>query len=244
MINIVIPMAGLGSRFKKAGFHKPKPFINVKGIPMIVRVIENLKFPESEFFLIAQKQHIESEHLLVKEIENKYNVHFIPIEKQTEGSACTILYCREFINNKNPLLIANADQLVDINISDFIYDCSRKNLDGSILTFIDNERSSKWSYAKVNSSGLVTEVREKEVISEFATVGIYYFSQGALFVNSAIDMIIRNDRVNNEFYTCPVYNYLIMESRRIGTYNIKASQMHGLGTPEDLNKFEISTRIE
>ena len=200
MINVVIPMAGLGSRFAQAGFEKPKPFIDVNGLPMISRVLENLKIPGARYYLIANRTHME----------------------------------REFINNDLPLLIANSDQIVDIDINDFWGDCIKRNLDGSILCFKDEQLSPKWSFAKLDDGGLVTEVKEKEPISENATVGIYFFSQGSLFVNSAVDMIINNDRVNNEFYTCPVYNYAINKQKKIGAYFLNQKQMHGIGTPEDL----------
>ncbi|OPC55605.1 lipopolysaccharide biosynthesis protein [Elizabethkingia anophelis] len=236
-MNIVIPMAGLGSRFAKEGYDKPKPFIDVNGKPMIVRVMENLYYPSAKYFLIARKEHLEIEKDLVKKIEQEYNVTFIWIDKLTEGTACTVLYAREYINNRAPLMIANSDQIVDISIMDFINDCLDRKLDGSILTFLDKELNPKWSFAKVNFEGLVTEVKEKEAISEHATVGIYMFSKGENFVNGAIDMILENDRVNNEFYTCPVYNYMIRDNKRIGIYNIDAEAMHGIGTPEDLNNY-------
>jgi hypothetical protein len=95
----------------------------------------------------------------------------------------------------------------------------------------------KWSFAKTNEKGEVIEVKEKVVISNKATVGIYYFSKGSDFVDAAIDMIVHNERVNNEFYTCPVYNWAINNYLRIGIYDIPASAMHGLGTPEDLELF-------
>lgn len=237
MINIVIPMAGLGSRFAKAGYEKPKPFIDVAGKPMIVRVLDNLSYPEARYILIARKEHIEKEQELVKQIEQEYNAIFIPIDKLTEGTACTVLYARKYINNDYPLLIANSDQIVDINISDFIDDCINRNLDGSILTFIDEHQDPKWSFAKLNENDLVSEVKEKVVISEYATVGIYLYSKGNDFINAAIDMIIENDRVNNEFYTCPTYNYEIAEGKKIGIFNIDFKQMHGIGTPEDLKSY-------
>jgi NDP-sugar pyrophosphorylase family protein len=237
MINIVIPMAGLGSRFSDAGYKKPKPFIDIDGKPMIVRVMENLSCPDARFILIARKDHIQSELLLVRRIEKEYNAKFISIDKITEGTACTVLFAREEINNDYPLLIANSDQIVDIRMSDFIDDCFRRNLDGHILCFDDIELNPKWSFAKVDDSGYVVQVKEKEAISNLATVGIYFFSKGKDFVNGAIDMIINNDRVKNEFYTCPVYNYLISKNMRIGTYCIDFYQMHGLGTPEDLKLY-------
>ena len=237
MINIVIPMAGQGSRFSKAGYEKSKPFIDVNGKPMIVRVLENLAYPDARYILIARKEHMEKEVKIVEQIEKCFNAIFIPIDKLTEGTACTVLYARKYIDNNDPLLIANSDQIVDMNIADFIDDCSERKLNGSILTFIDTQKDPKWSFAKVNENKLVTEVKEKVAISEYATVGIYLFSKGNEFIHSTIDMIIENDRVNNEFYTCPVYNYSIRENAKIGIFNIKFKQMHGMGTPEDLNKY-------
>ncbi len=243
MINIVIPMAGQGSRFAKAGYEKPKPFIDVDGKPMIVRVLENLAYPDARYILIARREHIEKEAELVAQIEKEFNAIFIPIDKLTEGTACTVLYARKYINNDEQLLIANSDQIVDMNIADFIDDCKDRNLDGSILTFIDYYKDPKWSFAKLDENDLVTEVKEKVVISEFATVGIYLYSKGKDFVDASVDMIIENDRVNNEFYTCPAYNYAIKDGSKIGIYNIEFEQMHGIGTPEDLNNFLKINRL-
>ncbi|HDZ4930491.1 TPA: glycosyltransferase family 2 protein [Campylobacter jejuni] len=241
-MNIVIPMAGLGSRFVRAGFDKPKPFIDVLGKPMIIRVLENLKYKDAKYILIARKEHLIKEKNLVDEIKNNFNAEFIGIGKLTEGTACTVLYARKYINNNTPLMIANSDQIVDINIADFIDDSLNRSLDGSILTFIDKEKNPKWSFVKLNND-LAVEVKEKEAISEFATVGIYFFNKGKIFVESVIDMIIENDRVNNEFYTCPVYNYAIKSGAKIGIYNIDFSKMHGIGTPEDLEIFKAINKL-
>ncbi len=237
MLNVVIPMAGLGSRFSKAGYAKPKPFIEVSGKPMIARVIENLAYPDAKYILIARREHLEQEAAIVKELEQEYNATFISIDIHTEGTACSVLFAHNLINNNDPLLIANSDQLVDISMWQFVDDCLSRNLDGSILTFTDHELNPKWSFARLNEENLVVEVQEKRAISEFATVGIYLFAKGKDFVNGSIDMIINNDRTNNEFYTCPVYNYLLKDEKRIGICNIKFEEMHGLGTPEDLTEF-------
>lgn len=237
MINIVIPMAGAGSRFATAGYEKPKPFIDVNGKPMIERVLENLAYPEARYILIARKEHMEKEREFVKKIEEKFDATFIPVEKLTEGTACTVLYARKFINNDEPLLIANSDQIVDMDIASFIDDCRCRSMDGSILTFIDKYADPKWSFAKISDNGFVTEVKEKVVISEHATVGIYLYSKGREFINAAIDMIVENDRVNDEFYTCPTYNYAIKEGAQVGIYNISFEQMHGIGTPDDLKLY-------
>lgn len=236
-INIVIPMAGAGSRFRNAGYKKSKPFIEFSGKPMIINVINNLRIPNAYFILIVRKRQLQEEGIVVKKFEKENGVKIICIEEMTEGTLCTVLYARKFIDNETPLLIANSDQIVDVDIGDFIQDCISRNLDGSILTFYDRLKDPKWSFVQLDQNRLVKQTREKKAISNLATVGIYFFSKGYFFINSAIDMIARNERVNNEFYVCPVYNYMIRDGQKIGTYTIKEECMHGVGTPEDLEKY-------
>ena len=133
--------------------------------------------------------------------------------------------------------MANSDQYVDFDVDAFVDDCIGRDLDGSILVFKDEARNPKWSFARTDEQDLVVEVAEKKPISDMATVGIYLFRRGSEFVSAAIDMIARNDRVNDEFYTAPVYNYMIRAGLRIGIYEIPQSAMHGLGTPNDLEAF-------
>lgn len=234
-INIVIPMAGAGSRFAKAGYTIPKPFINVLGKPMICHVLENLNMPDARFILLARKEHYDNQRETVGWIKAHYAAEFVLIDKLTEGAACTVLHAHRLIDNDTPLLIANSDQIVDMDIEDFIHDSDRRGLDGSVLCFEDSDP--KWSFTKLDENGLITMIREKEPISENATVGIYYFHEGRDFVENAIDMLVRNERVNNEFYVAPVYNYAIEQGRRFGIYSIDKNRMHGTGTPEDLDKY-------
>lgn len=235
MINIVIPMAGAGSRFAKAGYKKPKPFIDVVGEPMICHVLDNLTMPGAKFILLVRKEHFENEPDTIQWIKDRYNVEFVLIDSLTEGAACTVLHAQRLINNEIPLLIANSDQIVDMDITDYINDSEQRRLDGSVLCFHDNDL--KWSYAKVDDNQMITMIREKEVISDYATVGIYYFAKGQIFVENAIDMFVRNERVNNEFYVAPVYNYAIERGYKFGIYNIDMSRMHGTGTPADLDNY-------
>lgn len=234
-VNVVIPMAGAGSRFSKVGYVKPKPFIDVLGMPMILRVLENLRIEGANYILIARKEHLEQERELADKIVKNYNVTFVTVDELTEGAAITVLYSHKLINNDVPLLIANSDQIVDIDMQKYVSDMYDRKLEGSIMTFVDNDP--KWSYAKCDEKGLVTEVKEKQVISDQATVGIYLFAHGKDFVNGSLDMIIKKDRVNNEYYVCPVYNYLVADKKKIGIYEIDKNTMHGIGTPEDLNKY-------
>jgi UDP-N-acetylglucosamine diphosphorylase / glucose-1-phosphate thymidylyltransferase / UDP-N-acetylgalactosamine diphosphorylase / glucosamine-1-phosphate N-acetyltransferase / galactosamine-1-phosphate N-acetyltransferase len=235
MVNIVIPMAGAGSRFVDAGFTVPKPFIDVSGVVMIERVLENLKMKDARFILIGRDEHLVSEEASFERLREKNNCEILTVDKLTEGAACTILLSSWLINSNEPLLLANSDQIVEMDIEAFIKDSIERKLDGSILTFPANHP--KWSYAKIDSNGHLMELREKKVISEYATVGLYYYQRGRDFVNSAIQMIANNDRANNEFYTAPAYNYSVKNGLKIGVYNIEETQMHGLGTPEDLDAY-------
>ncbi len=235
---LVIPMAGEGHRFLRAGYTRPKPFIDVAGKPMIARVLDNLQSANFDTVLMARADHISAERdLLNSLITPSSRIRFVSVDKPTEGAACTILLGRPEINRETPLLIANCDQIVDFDCNKFIQDCTQRNLDGSILVFREDTRDPKWSYARANAVGIVIEVREKVAISNFATVGIYYFAKGAYFLDAALDMIAKNDRVNNEFYTCPVYNYMIAQGKKVGIYEIPKSAMHGIGVPEDLETY-------
>lgn len=228
-------MAGEGSRFRQAGYEKPKPFIDVCGRAMVERVMENIGLQDARYILIARKEHLQREEKTADAIRRKFPCEFVTVDQKTEGSACTILRASRQINHEHPLLLANSDQLVEMDIRKFLADAESRDLDGSILTF--HADHPKWSYARTDDRGLVLEVREKEVISHHATVGIYYFRRGRDFVASAEEMIAQNDRSQNEFYTAPSYNYAIQRGLRVGIYEIEESQMFGLGTPEDLQAY-------
>jgi len=236
-INVVIPMAGLGSRFLKAGYDVPKPFLDLAGEPMIQRVVENLDIPGANYIMVVRREHMGKYRAALEKAMGSRSHQIVEVETLTEGAACTVLHAHRLVDSGTPLLIANSDQIVDMDINDYISDCSSRGLDGSILTFIDSKRDPKWSFARLGKSGLVAEVREKVPISEYATVGIYLFARGSDFVGHALDMIVRNERVNNEFYVCPVYNHLIARGLKVGIFNISESQMHGTGTPEDLGAY-------
>lgn len=239
---VVIPAAGLGSRFAKAGYVDPKPFISVLGQPMVEHVIGNVTPGGAEVHLLLREQHLSTHGHIVGALKQRgYHIH--EVDKLTEGTACTLLLARHVLDDDRPLLVANSDQMVEFSVQDFVQDCLSRGLDGSILVFRDPSRNPKWSFARLNADGLVQEVAEKKPISDLATVGIYLFRRGSDFVAGAVDMIARNDRVNNEFYTCPIYNYLIARGMKIGVYEVPESAMHGLGTPEDLDAY-ISARAE
>jgi len=229
-MNIVVPMAGAGSRFEKAGYTFPKPLIEVKGQPMIAKVVENLNL-QGRYIFLVQKAHFEK-----YDLKNLLNLiapgcEIVQIEGLTEGAACTVLKAKELIDNEQPLIISNSDQFIKWNSFETV--SSFNDADGGILTF--KSVHPKHSFAKVDGDGYVTEVAEKNPISNDATVGIYHFKKGSDWVKYAEQMIDKNIRTNNEFYVCPVYNEAIKAGLKI-----KASlvdEMWGMGTPEELNNF-------
>ena len=231
-LNVLVPMAGAGSRFAQQGYTFPKPLIEVNGKPMIQVVVENLNI-EAHYIFIVQQEHYEKYNL-------KYMLNLIApgcdivqINGITEGAACSTLLAKDYINNDSPLLIANSDQYVEWNSNECMYAFTADEIDGGIVTF--KATHPKWSYALLGSDGFVSEVAEKKVISNEATVGIYYWKKGSEYVKYAEQMINNNIRVNNEFYVCPVFNEAIQDNKKIRMKNIE--KMWGIGTPEDLNYF-------
>jgi len=231
-MNVLIPMAGAGSRFQQAGYTFPKPLIEVDGKSMIQVVVENINIDAKHIFVV-QKSHYDKYNL--NNVLNNISpgCEIVQVDGVTEGAACTTLLAKEFINNDQPLLMANSDQFVEWDSNEFMYSMVGDNIDGGMLTFKSNHP--KWSYAKLDDNGFVTEVQEKNPISDIATVGIYYWTKGSDYVKYAEQMIEKDVRVNNEFYVCPVFNEAIADDKKLKVFHI--NKMWGLGTPEDLNYF-------
>ena len=233
--NLVVPMAGRGSRFTEEGYKDSKPFIPVIGKPMIQRVIENLNFefvPEYKTIILCQKSDYDKyDFSIFEKIIGHNNIEIITVEEVTEGAACTLLLAKDFINNDTPMLSFNTDQMIDYNVQE-TFDLMRQ-YDGGIPCFKGN--SEDWSYAKTDRFGFVRQVAEKKVISNNATAGYYYWSKGSDFVKYAEQMIAANDRVNNEFYVAPVYNYAVMDGKLITITNV--DEIYELGTPFYLKKY-------
>jgi dTDP-glucose pyrophosphorylase len=235
-INVVIPMAGLGSRFQTEGYTTPKPFLPIVGVPMFMRVVDNI-VPKSlrskaNIHIIVRQEHAPR----FNELKTGENIHIHTVEKLTEGAACTVLTVKKFIDNEFPLVIANSDQFLEWSAPDFYRCLFHPDFDGVISTFEQpNPTDLRWSYANINENGHVTQVAEKIYIGPLATTGIYGWKRGSDFVRDAGLMIEKNIRVKNEFYVCPVYTMGIERGLTIRTHN--CSKMWGLGVPSDYEYF-------
>jgi dTDP-glucose pyrophosphorylase len=238
MLNIVLPIAGRGSRFVVAGYTQPKPLIPVHGAPMIAAVARNVRpRREHRFIFVALAEHLQHAGMCEALTDAAPGCVIVPVDRVTEGAACTVLLAREYIDSGDPLMLANSDQWVDVDIDDYLASMDRQQADGLIMTMKADHP--KWSFVGLDSRRLVTRVVEKDVISDEATVGIYNFRRGSDFVRAAEQMIAKNLRVNNEFYVAPVYNELIEDGARVAIYNVgrEGAGMYGLGIPSDLEQF-------
>jgi NDP-sugar pyrophosphorylase family protein len=238
MLNIVIPMAGRGKRFQDAGYELPKPLIPVHDQPMIKLVIDNVRpRREHRFIFLVLAEHIRRHAIGDLLTQWAPGAVVLKVPDVTEGAACTVLTAADWIDNQDALLIANSDQWVDRSIDDFLDAMDASGSDGFIMTMKAND--AKWSYVQLDGQGWVRRVVEKMVVSDEATVGIYAYRHGSLFVRSARRMIAKNLRVNGEFYVAPAYDEMIAEGSRVGIFNVGAvdAGMYGLGTPTDLVRF-------
>jgi HAD superfamily hydrolase (TIGR01509 family) len=232
-LNVVIPMAGAGSRFTAAGFSFPKPLIDVNGKPMIQVIVDNLNM-EANFIFIVQKEHYETYQLQYLLNLIAPNCKIVQVDGLTEGAAATVLLAQEYIDNDNPVLVANSDQYIEWNSNEVMYAFGADSIAGGILTF--KSTHPKWSYVTLDDNGFVGEVAEKRVISDNATVGVYYWRRGADLVYSIKKMMTdETRRVNGEWYLAPSINVLLEEGKKFRVKNVK--EMHGIGTPEDLQAF-------
>ncbi|OUW06099.1 MAG: hypothetical protein CBD16_00540 [Betaproteobacteria bacterium TMED156] len=223
-----MPMAGEGTRFKEAGYREPKPLIPVDGKPMFQYVVENIDINFSKKIFIVQKQ-----HNITGTIKNIYpESTIIELERPTQGAAETILKAKKHFEDGSSIFIANCDQHVIWNSKKFSE--TFDNSDGAIAIFHEPLKDKKWSYAKLEGTKII-RVAEKDPISEWATVGFYCWKDGSEFIRAAHQMIEKNDRVNGEFYLCPVFNYSIKNGKNISAF--KVDEMKGIGTPEDLQEW-------
>lgn len=238
MLNIVVPMAGRGSRFAAVGWDIPKPLIPVHGRAMIEVVVNNLRpSRDHRFVFICQRTHILDYRLPALLERVAPNCSVIPVDGVTAGPACSVLLAVDQIDNDDPLMIANCDQWIDCDIDEYLSYAPSAANSGLIMTM--TAQSPKWSFIRRDADHRVVEVVEKQVVSNEATTGVYHFARGKDFVSAAAEMIRRDERVNGEFYVAPVYNRLLARSGLIRTFCVGTDEngMFGLGTPEDLERF-------
>jgi dTDP-glucose pyrophosphorylase len=233
-INIVIPMAGAGSRFQVAGYDVPKPFIEFNGKMMIEHVLSSFADINAKFILVLQEKFLTEQKEQLKKLKNNYTIDFVMVPKLTMGAAITALASHKKINPDYDIIFADSDNIFcKKDINNFINYVRLKDFSGALLTF--NSDKPCFSYAQTDQNGYLIKTKEKEVISNHAICGIYYFKDIEQFKDAVIDLVVESDLSKGEFYMSHVYNHLLKMTNKIGVYDIK--HFYCVGTPEQLNEY-------
>jgi NDP-sugar pyrophosphorylase family protein len=236
MIRIVVPMSGEGRQFAERGYSFPKPLIEIDGQPLIEIVVRNLTPSEPhEFVFVCRREHLEQ--FALGEVLRLVapGCRIVTTNRPTAGALCSVLLGIEYFQDEEELLVANADQCLGIPVDRFLEAARACGCDGSIMTFPNTHP--RWSYVRTEGDRVVA-VAEKLPISRNATVGLYYFQRGIDLVRGAERMLLKNASFSGEFYVAPVFNELVLLGKRVSMFPIEASQMQGLGTPEEVERFE------
>lgn len=235
-LEIVVPMAGRGSRFADAGWADPKPLIRMPdGRRMIELVVDDLRpSREHRFSFVVRAEHRAAYGLDALLRAAAPGCRILEVGTTTQGAAETVSLALAGLPEDAPLMIANSDQHLELDIDAYLAATDAPGIDGVIMTMWADHP--KWSYASVDERGAVTRVVEKEVISTSATVGVYNFARVGSFLDGYASMVAADRRTNGEFYVAPVYNELISAGQRFSLVDVAdlSGSMHGLGTPEDL----------
>ena len=233
-MNILIPMAGKGLRLKANGFEMPKPLIQVNGVPMVQRVIDNINLDGSLIYVVRD-DHVSNyniDSLLQKIKPGKV----FQLDEDNEGQTQTCLLAENAIDTDEELLIVNCDNYFIWDQEDFEKIRNRHDIDGAAFTFEDKEKRSHWCFAELDENSNIKKLVEKVKISDVALAGAFYWKKGSDFVKFAKQVIKKDLRAKNgEFYLGGVFQEAIDNGKNITSYKIE--DMKAMGTPEELESF-------
>lgn len=238
-MQIVITMAGLGTRFKKAGYKEPKYQIMAKGKSLFAWSMESLKgyyAPDNEYFFIVRAEDNASD-FITNECEkagvcSKSKAHVIELDHMTDGQATTAMLARDYWNKDDELMIYNIDTYVEA------FEMKSEDISGDGFIPCFKAEGDHWSFVKLDESENATEVREKVRISDNCTLGAYYFKTCGLYEQMYKEYYEGGALLDaGERYVAPLYNYMISQNMSVRICDINPSKVHVLGTPEELNVF-------
>ena len=243
MLSIVIPMAGESIFYSTPDNHFPKPFYEVLGRPMIEVVVENLMRIEGEkrfIFVIndndAKKYRLDN----VLRMLTKNQCEIVIQIGSTKGAVCSLLLAVKHLNDNNPILISNADQVISHDLNSIVNFFDSSDLDGGVVCF--DSVHPQWSYARVIQDNILIETTEKQPISRDAIAGLYFFSRGKDFVESAMDSITKGRSYDGVFYTSSVLNEMILRNKTLKIYRIKNDEYHSFYNPEKIHEYENASK--
>ncbi len=238
-MNLVIPIASNSKFFTIEDYGYPKPLIEIMGKPMIQHVVENLTQEmtfEKTIFIVKQdecdKYHLDNTLTLLSPIKPE----LIKLRADTQGALCSILLAIEYINDAEPLLIANADQIFDGGITNYLNLFLTSDLDAACLTF--NSVHPRWSYVRIDQNNLVVETAEKRPISKHAVAGLYMYKKGSDFVKYGMNSIRHGTNVDGKYYISPVFNEFLLAGKKVGHFEIANDKYHTFYSPQKIEEYE------
>ncbi len=220
MINVVIPLAA-NLYFESTEYVYPKPLIEIKGAPIIQLVINSLKTlpaPIRFIFIVNRKDEARFHLSDTFRLLTNDACEVVFLEGQSKGATCSTLMAISHIQGKDQLVIANGDQVFNMQLSTVIEDFKNRRLDAGVICF--DSVHPRWSYVRVNDKGDVIEAAEKRPISRHAIAGFYYFAEGDEFIRLGMKQIEKGSEVNGQYYVAPALNEFVLENKAIGIFQI------------------------
>jgi dTDP-glucose pyrophosphorylase len=243
-MNLVIPIASNSKFFSIEDYGYPKPLIEIAGKPMIEHVIGNLTQGvnfKKIIFIVKQeecdKYHLDNTLNLLSPIKPE----IIKLRSDTQGALCSVLLAIDHIDQEEPLVISNADQLFDGGISAAIKQFLVSNLDAACLTF--NSVHPRWSYVRLNEQNLVVETAEKRPISRHAIAGLYMYKRGSDFFEYGMNSIKHGTSIDGQYFISPVFNEYILAGKKAGHFEVLNDRYHTFYSPQKIGEYEaLQTR--
>lgn len=235
-MTVIITMAGLGSRFRKAGYNCPKYMIKAKGRTLFDWSMDSLlgyNDNVSKYVFVVRKD--DNSETFIRDHMAAYginNIEVVEIDYMTDGQATTCMLAIPYCNLNESILVYNIDTYVEPNEMKY-EDISGE---GHIPCF--HADGDHWSFVRLDADGNTVEVREKERISDNCTLGAYYFKSAGLYRKLYEEYCADDSRMEkSEKYIAPLYNYMIEQGMKVTISIVDARKVHVLGTPEELSLF-------
>lgn len=240
MINVLLPAMGTSTFYKDSYF--PKPLYEINGKTMLELVVENYKEldPNQYIFVFSEedclKFHLDTSAKLLSPASR-----VIKLRNQTAGALCTSLMAVEYINEDDSLIIANSDQIIDVDYKKVIEHFESQGDDAGIITFPNIHP--RWSYArKDENENEIVEVAEKRPISKDAIAGFYYFKRGGDFIEAAKKALIKQNNLDGKYYISASINEMILMGKRVGYFDIEKEQYKSFYSPAKVKEYEESLK--
>jgi NDP-sugar pyrophosphorylase family protein len=237
MINILIPLAGKSHFFNQAEYPYPMPLIEVNDKTMIEHVVGNFNSiqEDKQFIFIVNSEDCKKYHIdNILKLATHNSCKIIQISHKTKGAACSALMSIKYINNDDPLIIANTDQIFDVDLGEIV--STFKSVDGGVITF--DSIHPRWSYVRIDRNGFIVETAEKKPLSKHAVAGFYYFRKGKDFVESSMTMIKKDINTDGVYYVSPAFNEMILKNKNMITYKVDNEKYHTFYNPKKIKEYE------